>query len=71
MPTTSQQDRELTDILMNNMSISLDASIILDWVAEAFTPEDIFSREELSHWAWDNGFVEEEEEKGRYMIGGI
>ena len=55
---TPQQDRDLAELIGRN--ISLDAGLILDWVAEGFSPEDVFSAEQLEAWAEDNNYVKEE-----------
>jgi len=55
--TTGEQDREFIKMLGEN--ISVDASYVLDWVADNFAPEEIFDEETLRQWALDSGFVEE------------
>lgn len=35
----------------------LDRDVILAWVAHKFTPEQVFSDEDLHDWATDRGWV--------------
>lgn len=74
MPSTTKlQDAGLVKLLLKEMTIDLDASfdasLVVDWVADNFAPEEVYGEAALKHWAWDNGFVEEEEEKEKYMMG--
>ncbi len=61
MVTTHTQDVSLTQLIEQEIAIqTIDAGIILDWVTDNFQPGDIFEIAELSEWAIDNGFVEED-----------
>jgi hypothetical protein len=76
MTTTSRQDAELVNLINKDGSLefeiaagnelkidNLDASIVVEWVAETFSPEEVFSSEELELWAKDHGFVKESGEQ--------
>jgi len=41
-------------------SVDIDDGAIIEYVRDAFTPEDIFSFLDLEDWAINNGFIEEE-----------
>lgn len=61
--TSQIEDKSFRDLLFDNMDFELDASVVLDWVMENFLPEDVFSNDELVEWAYDNNFVQSQEEK--------
>lgn len=56
MGTSSKQDRDFVDSLIN--STLLEEAIA--WIASNMEPEDVFSDTDLRHWAVDNGYVEDE-----------
>lgn len=43
------------------MSVDIDDDDIIEWVKKNKNPEDVFSKDELSDWVDDNGFIKEEE----------
>ena len=40
-------------------SVEIDDDVIVEYVADSYRPEDIFSENELREWAEENGFVED------------
>ena len=59
--TTGAQDADFTDALAGELhSVSIDATFVFEWVRENFTPEDIFTFENLCSWAENNGYAIEE-----------
>lgn len=59
MRTTSREDGEFESLIKERIDLG-DASWVLDWIAENFEPEDVYSRDNLANWAIENGFIEEE-----------
>jgi len=53
-------DIDISDV---DGKLSLSDDVVTDYVAANYWPQDIFGKEELSEWAKDNGFVEEEEKE--------
>ena len=47
--TTAREDRELKDVLVENM-IGGNADWVLEWISENFKPEDIFDEDILIKW---------------------
>ena len=47
--------REVKDIL------DLDLVRLLEIIANEFTPEDVFSEDDLKYWAENNGYIKENE----------
>ena len=58
--TTTRQDAEFADILMGNMKIEFDARHAVEWVADTFSPGDVFDDKALTEWALENGFTRQE-----------
>jgi len=62
MRTTTRQDTELTDQILDWVVSSVDMEdlygreSILEYASENFELEDLFTEKELSSWAYDNGF---------------
>lgn len=52
--TTGSQDNDLTRVLMNGLNV--DWSDIVNSISEIFTPEELFSVEDLELWAENNGY---------------
>lgn len=42
---------------VGQVEVEIGSSEIIDWVANYFKPDDIYSEQELSEWAERNGFV--------------
>jgi len=55
--TTSREDQNATDFILDLISLSINAQDLLEYVQDNFSPEDVFSDKELSDWALDAGFV--------------
>ena len=58
--TTTRQDAEFVDILMGSMKIEFDARRAVEWVADTFSPGDVFDDKALTEWALENGFTKPE-----------
>ncbi len=57
---------ELMNLIGDNITVevtalTVDASRVLDYIAENFNPEDVFDPDVLRDWALANDFVEKEE----------
>ena len=64
--TTGAQDRAMRDACL-----SIDAGEILEFIRTHYSPDDVFTTDQLKGWAADNGFVpdggsDEEEQRVRY-----
>ena len=64
--TTGAQDRAMRDAIL-----SIDAGEILEFIRRNYTPDDVFTPDQLEGWAAENGFVpdggsDEEEQRVRY-----
>jgi len=58
--TSSREDEQIGEFLKENMSIDFgDMTKLLEFIQEAFLPEDIFDEGELDIWALENGYVKE------------
>ena len=57
--TTPIQDRQFFALLVEQLELD-DATFVLQWVAEEFEPEAVFSEADLAYWAEQNGYVLEE-----------
>ena len=57
--TTARQDREFIDLILGDMIKSFDASIVLEWAAKNFSPEDVFDEIALDDWAKRNNYAKE------------
>ena len=55
MPTYSENRDFVEAIVTSN---ALECAI--DWIKSNLTPGDVFSIDELSQWAYDNGFINED-----------
>lgn len=55
--TSYQEDSSFVKALADVMNV--DASFVLDWVAENFEPEDVFEYSALTAWAEAAGFKKE------------
>ena len=53
MRTTHKQDKEFVSAIIS--AHLLEEAI--EWIANNLSPEDVFSVEQLSDWATDNGFI--------------
>jgi len=58
--TLAHEDNQFEQELTENVVRGIDATFVLAWVASNFEPEDIFDHNDLSRWALNNGFTEEE-----------
>lgn len=53
--TSHRQDQDFRDTIVS--TTLLEEAI--DWIQSNMDPEDVFSEEDLSHWAESNGYVYE------------
>ena len=57
--TTFRQDKEFTDYVkewvLNDENIPLDE--VIDWIAERYTPGDVFSLGVLDRWAAEHNYT--------------
>lgn len=51
-----KQEREFVNLLMED---ALEKA--MEWIGKHKSPEDVFSEQDLTRWAEENGFVREEE----------
>jgi len=56
MATTSKQDQDFLESVIPHTLLEE----AIEWIASNLDPEDVFSENDLSCWAENNGFVEEE-----------
>jgi hypothetical protein len=55
--TSSQEDKDFGELLKESVDFSgMDASWVLEWVADNFAPEEVFEDSVLEAWAEDNGY---------------
>ena len=55
--TTQTQDADFLARLQEELEIDLgDCDWVLDWVRDNFTPDEVFSREQLDAWAESVGY---------------
>ncbi len=65
MITTHKQDMELSELVFGKVFENmkpplLNADFVVEWVADNFSPSEVFPDRELRDWAFANGFTEEE-----------
>jgi hypothetical protein len=60
--TTTFQDRDFKDNLIDRLCIAQDYAWVVEWVKDNFSLDDLFDFDTLSEWAKDNGFVDGKEE---------
>jgi len=58
--TTGPEDKSCAEMLISSLDLQIDATLVLEWVAGNFDPEDVFDEDQLSSWAEDNGFEKSE-----------
>ena len=58
--TTPKQDRALEERLrkMEAIGLTIDVTVVLQWIRDTFGPEDVFSCDTLEGWAENYGYVE-------------
>lgn len=54
--TTTAMDANFEALVKERIDLG-DASWVLDWINENFTPEDVFDRDTLDKWASDNDWT--------------
>ena len=56
--TTATEDKDFTAFVLNRNLIDRDIplGVVIDWIAERYTPGDVFSAKVLGRWAADHGF---------------
>lgn len=63
MTTSTKQDAELVDLIVENVTFTIagspDMNFILEYIGNEFDPEDVISEGDLSDWAERNGYVKE------------
>lgn len=60
--TTVAQDKDLAILLQDQaeISIDIDATYLLEWVRDNFTPDQVFDDDKLERWAEDNDYFKED-----------
>jgi hypothetical protein len=65
--TNGYEDRDLAQLIADNAKIELrnvlvtiDGTLLLDWVSRNMEPEDIFDEKQIAAWAKYNGYVKAE-----------
>ena len=62
--STQKQDQEFEKVMKDEIevSISVNGSALdraVDFIADYFDPEDVFTSKQLASWAESNGYVKE------------
>ena len=68
--TTQRQDKDFQEQLFDAISdqdilsavrdlLNVNSSWVLDWVAENFNPDDVFTDDDLERWAKEHGYTHE------------
>lgn len=59
MATSNKQDRDYSEMINGTVTVSIPLSILEDsveWIKKNMEPEDVFSEDQLSTWAKNNGY---------------
>lgn len=61
--TSVAQDKSLAGLIQDDatITIEMDATKVLEWVADNFEPDEVFDDDKLAKWAADNYDCEPEE----------
>ena len=59
--TTLSQDSSFETFIEEeaHFMLTIDATKVLEWVQDTFSPEEVFEEAELEEWASKNGWIKE------------
>lgn len=59
--TSIAQDKSLAVLIQDSatIAIDMDATSVLEWVADNFEPDEVFDDDKLVQWAEDSGYIKD------------